>query len=86
MTAESQELKLAKQQLRAQRRELRSLAERIGELEQELEDERRAFEAAEVRADRYIDQLRAIRASTSWRVTRPLRAAGGRRGKSDADA
>lgn len=90
MTAESQELELARQQLRSQRSELHALAERIIELTTALEEERRACEAAvtaeQRRADRYLDQLRAVRASTSWRVTRPLRRAAGRRPAADADA
>lgn len=86
MTAEGQEFELARQQLRSQRRELRALAERIAELEQALDDEHRAVEAAEARADRYSGQLRAVRTSTSWRVTRPLRAARGRHPQTDSDA
>lgn len=90
MTAESQELELARRQLRAQRRELRTLAERIAELEHVLEDERIAHEAVIAaehrRTDRYIEQLRAVRTSTSWRVTRPLRVVGARRPQPGSDA
>ncbi|HEY0248887.1 MAG TPA: hypothetical protein VGC45_11565 [Gryllotalpicola sp.] len=86
MTAESQELELARQQLRAQRRELSHLAERVSELTRAIEEERLALAAAERRADRYIDQLRALRESTSWRVTRPLRAVRGRRAPTGPDA
>lgn len=76
MTTESQELELARRQLREQRRELEALAERLSQLEGALDAERR-------RADRYIDQLRALRGSISWRVTRPLRT---RRSRQLADA
>lgn len=90
MTAERQELELARQQLRSQRRELRALAERVDELERALEEERRSFELAvaaeQRRADRYIDQLHALRGSTSWRVTRPLRMARRRLPDVGADA
>lgn len=90
MTADSQELELARRQLRAQRRELRDLTARVVELEQALKDERERSEAAiaaeQRRADRYIDQLRALRSSTSWRITRPLRTRAARTPTTGTDA
>lgn len=47
-------------------------------LEQELELARREQAAAEASAARVNAQLQAIRASRSWRITRPLRAFGRR--------
>lgn len=91
MTADSQELELARQQLRSQRRELHALTQRVAELEERLEHDRRAYDAAIAaehrRADRYIEQLRLVRSSASWRVTRVVRrAVGGRSSALDADA
>jgi len=86
---DGQELELARIELRSERRARAELARRAAELEERLERLTResAAQLAELERDyqarlaeearksqRYLDMVAALRSSTSWRATRPLRA------------
>ncbi len=60
-------------ELRELRLEVAALRTQLARRSAEAESHRRRLVAARNEAERYASQLRALRSSTSWSITRPLR-------------
>jgi len=67
-------------ELAAARREIRALRAELAGSAPLIDDLRRQVAAAEEQSERYRKQVTAMRASLSWRVTKPLRMLARRRG------
>jgi predicted nucleic acid-binding Zn-ribbon protein len=67
-------------ELAAARREIRALRAELAASAPLIDDLRRQVVAAEEQSQRYQKQVKAMRASLSWRVTKPLRMLSRRRG------
>lgn len=67
-------------ELAAARREIRALRAELAASAPLIDDLRRQVVAAEEQSQRYQRQVKAMRASLSWRVTKPLRMLTRRRG------
>jgi predicted nucleic acid-binding Zn-ribbon protein len=55
------------------RREIRDLRSRIFTLSQQIDEDTSKLRATEGQIERYRHQLHALRVSSSWRITRPIR-------------
>ncbi|WP_291055621.1 hypothetical protein [Herbiconiux sp.] len=60
-------------ELRELRLEVAALRSQLARRTAETEEYRRRLLAARNQSERYSSQLKALRASTSWSITRPLR-------------
>lgn len=67
------------EELRLARSEIRALRARLAETAPEMEDLRRQAAAARHRGEFHRRQVVVLRHSLSWRITRPLRSARRRR-------
>jgi predicted nucleic acid-binding Zn-ribbon protein len=71
--AESRRVDELEAELDLARREIRDLRSRIVALSQQIDDDTSKLRASDGQIERYRHQLRALRVSSSWRVTRPIR-------------
>ncbi|GAA3874258.1 hypothetical protein GCM10022381_16340 [Leifsonia kafniensis] len=69
-----------KSELREAHLEIRALRAELARTAPDIDDLKRQLVAARKQGDRYREQVEALRRSSSWRITKPLRRLRRRRG------